>query len=176
MLDGGKTADAINAANGMKGVPDHLDLKRLLQYWSERRAAQRFPRRQDIDPVDFSYMLSRIALAEVHEAAVLPAAPDDPGTKRRYRFRVVGSWWRDITGLEMTGRWVEDLPDQRMIDITVNFYEKMIAQRQPLFASRDAWIDEKRLNYQIMVLPLSEDGQRISMIMTGIGPKDNGPS
>ena len=55
--------------------------------------------------------------------------------------------------------------------LTLDFYEKMIALRQPLFADRNAWIEERRLNYQIMILPLSEDGERISMIVTGIGPR-----
>jgi hypothetical protein len=35
---------------------------------------------------------------------------------------------------------------------------------------RDAWVDDKKLGYEILLLPLSEDGTRISMIVTGIGP------
>jgi hypothetical protein len=163
---------AIDAATGQPALPVHRDLRQLLDYWSKQRAGRPFPRREDIDPIDFSYMLSRIALAEVHEIDAAPVGQPRPAVKRSYRFRVVGSWWRDIVGLELTGRWIDDLPDSRMIDITVSFYEKMIDLGQPLFTSRDAWIDEKRLNYQIMVLPLSEDGQRISMIITGIGPKE----
>jgi hypothetical protein len=46
----------------------------------------------------------------------------------------------------------------------------VIAGRAPLCARRDAWFDEKKLSYEILLLPLSEDDQRISMILTGIGP------
>jgi hypothetical protein len=171
MGDGSEAATAIDAATGQPGLPAHRDLQRLLDYWATVRATRAFPRRQDIDPVDLHFMLNRIALTEVHAAD--PAANGQDATPpRSYRFRLVGSWWRDITGLELTGWWASQLPDQRMIDITVNFYEAMLALRQPLFANRDAWIDDKRLHYQIMITPLSEDGERISMIMTGIGPRD----
>ncbi len=173
MLDGSRAAIAIDAATGLPGVPVHRDLQRLVAYWDDSRQGNPFPRRQDIDPVDLSFMLNRIALTEVHPGSQADAAALAKTPPHRYRFRVVGSWWRDITRLEMTGRWASQLPDQRMIDITVDFYEAMIAIRRPLFANRNVWIDDKRLNYQILIMPLSEDGERISMIVTGIGPGED---
>lgn len=167
-------ASAIDAATGQPSLPDHHDLRRLLRYWSDRRHGS-FPRRQDIDPVDMVFMLNRIALTEVHEVDPRdpPAASARASSGGRYfRFRIVGSWWRDVVGRELTGHWADQMPDPRMTDITVGFYESMIALRRPLYTSRDAWIDEKRLNYQILIMPLSEDGTRISTIMTGIGPNN----
>lgn len=180
MDDLSRTARAIDAATGLPRLPDHGDLQRLLAYWADRCGSRQFPRRADIDPVDLAFMLNRIGLTEVYEsdprsdqerlASEKPAIPSSGG--RFYRFRLVGSWWRDITGYELTGAWSDQLPNPRMTDITVSFYEMMIAGRRPHFTSRDAWIEERRLNYQILILPLSEDGHRISMIMTGIGPRD----
>ena len=139
-------------------APHHGDLRRLLDYWRRQRGARAFPRRADIDPLDLGFMLARIALTEVHE---------DP---RRYRLRIVGSWWAALVGFESTGMWLEDWPHAGQQRLTQETYETVIAGRAPLHAVRDSWVDNRRLNYEILLLPLSEDDARISMIVTGIGP------
>ena len=139
--------------------PRHRDLKRLLDYWRDRRGTRNFPRRSDIDALDLGFMLERIALTEVHE---------DP---RRYRLRIVGSWWAGLVGFESTGLWLEDWPLANQRKLTADTYETVIAARRPLHAVRDSWVDDKRLSYEILLLPLSEDDARISMIVTGIGPR-----
>jgi hypothetical protein len=149
---------AIEHETEREALPAHPDLRRLLEYWRGKCGERPFPRREDIDPVDFRFMLDRIALTEVH---------GDP--PRRYRMRLVGTFWRDLSGVELSGTWVEDLPTANLRDLTIGFYEAMIAARKPRFAVRDAIIDDRLLRYEIMLLPLSEDGNRISMILTGIG-------
>ena len=139
--------------------PRHPDLVRLLGYWRDRCGARDFPRRADIDPVDFAFMLNRVALTEIHE---------DP---RRYRLRIVGSWWARLVGFESTGMWLDDWPHANQRQLSIESYERMIAARHPLCSHRDAWVDDRKLRYEILHLPLSEDGQRISMIMTAIGPE-----
>ena len=105
-------------------------------------------------------MLDRIALTEIHD-----------GDKRRHRLRVVGSWWTRLLGFDPTGLWLEDWPTPGQLQLTTSAYAAVIALRRPMLASRDAWVDERKLSYEIMLLPMSEDGKRISMIMTGIGPR-----
>ena len=153
---------AINQADGKEGLPNSVDLKRLLAYWQERCGTRAFPRRADIDPIDFAYMLDRIALTEVHE-------PIDHG-EPRYRLRLVGSFWYRLIGYELTGTWMHDLPSANQRKLTEDFYAALIEGRQPRFTRRDMIVDDRLLHYEIMLLPLSEDGRRISMIMTGIGP------
>ena len=138
--------------------PRHPDLRRLLDYWRAKCGDRRFPRRADIDPIDFSFMLERIALTEVHLG------------ERRFRLRVVGSWWSGLVGFESTGMWMDDWPHANQRQLTVDTYDSLIAARRPLVAVRRAWVDDRKLDYEIMLLPLSEDGDRISMIMTAIGP------
>jgi hypothetical protein len=153
---------AINHADGSEALPKSADLRRLLAYWHEHRGARAFPRRADVDPVDFRFMLDRVALTEVHES--------DGGAPRRYRLRVVGSYWYRLLGFEATGIWMHDWPRANQRKLTEDFYAALIEGRRPRFAERDAIVDEQLLHYEIMLLPLSEDGSRISMIMTGIGP------
>ena len=143
--------------------PTHPDLLRLLDYWHRKRGTRSFPRRADIDALDLGFMLPRIALTEVHETEV----HEDP---RRYRLRIVGSWWATLVGFESTGMWLNDWPHANQRKLTVDTYEEIVAARRPLCAVRDAWVDDKMLSYQILLLPLSEDDTRISMIVTGIGP------
>jgi hypothetical protein len=138
--------------------PRHPDLLRLLEYWRRKRGTRTFPRRADLDPLDFGFMLDRVALTEVHE---------DP---HRYRLRVVGSWWAALVGFESTGMWVDEWPLVNQRKLIADTYEAVIAGQRPLCAVRDAWVDDKKLSYEILLLPLSEDGERISMIVTGIGP------
>jgi hypothetical protein len=153
---------AISQADGKEGLPKSADLRRLLAYWQARCGPRAFPRRADIDPIDFCFMLDRITLTEVHE-------PIDQ-EPRRYRLRVVGSYWHRLLGHELTGRWLHDFPHANQRKLTEDFYAALIEGRQPRFAQRDIIVDDQLLHYEIMLLPLSEDGRRISMIMTGIGP------
>ncbi len=139
-------------------MPRHPDLVRLLGYWRDRCGGRDFPRRADIDPLDFAYMLDRVALTEIHE---------DP---RRYRLRVVGSWWARLVGFESTGMWLHDWPHANQRQLSIDAYEALVAARRPLISHRDGWVDERKLRYEILHLPLSEDGRRISMIVTAIGP------
>ena len=157
------SADAMSEDGRPELEPRHPDLKRLLDYWQGKRGGRAFPRRADVDVLDLGYMLERIALTEVHEAEA-PAQP------RRYRLRVVGSFWAHLAGIELTGTWLDEWPQANLRKLTVDTYEALIAGRRPLCIVRDAWVDDKKLGYEIMLLPLSEDGARISMILTAIGP------
>jgi hypothetical protein len=149
---------AIDHASDQPATPSHGDLRRLLDYWQEKCQDRAYPRRRDIDPVDLHFMLDRIALTEVHEQP------------RRYRLRLVGTHWYRLLGFEATGLWMQDWPHANQRRITMEFYDALIAGRRPRFTRRDAMVDDRMLSYEIMLLPLSEDGTRISMIVTGIGP------
>ena len=103
-------------------------------------------------------MLERIALIEVHD-----------GPRRRYRLRLVGSWWAQKYGFEPTGIWLDEWPNPDQLKLVLATYERLIALRRPLVLVRDHWIDEKLLNYEAALLPLSEDDAQITMIVAGIG-------
>ena len=148
----------MTGASQAEHEPRHPDLVRLLAYWHRKRGARDFPRRADMDPLDFGFMLERIALTEVHE------------NPRRYRLRLVGSWWTQLVGFESTGMWLDDWPHANQRKLSRDTYESLLIARRPLCTARDAWVDDKQLRYEILLLPLSEDNARISMIMTAIGP------
>ena len=133
------------------------DLRRLLAYWDEKRGARRFPGRADIDPIDLRFMLDRIALIEVHDQG------------RRFKLRVVGSWWSRKFGFEPTGIWLEDWPNPEQMQLTLKSYEKLLVLRRPVLLHRDEWVEGTMLSYEAILLPLSDDDDRISMIVAGNG-------
>ena len=110
-------------------APTHPDLLRLLDYWHRKRGSRAFPRRADIDPLDLGFMLPRIALTEVHEGE----AHDD---LRRYRLRVVVSWWAALVGFESIGMWLDDWPHANQRELTADTYEQIIAAAPALRRAR----------------------------------------
>jgi hypothetical protein len=134
------------------------DLQRLLTYWHEKRGGRSFPARADIDPLDLGFMLDRIALVEVHDQVT-----------RRFRLRLVGTWWTRKYDFEPTGSWLEDWPSTAQKNLTLASYEKLLVLRRPLILQRNEWLDGATLYYEAALLPLSDDGARISMILAGIG-------
>lgn len=141
----------------------HPDLQRLLAHWREKGGRETLLRRAEVDPVDLRFMLDRIGLVEVHP----PAAES---TKRRYRLRVIGSWWRDQFDFEPTGRWIEEWPSPEQRQVFTAAYDSVLAQQRPVLYLRNNWFDEKKLTYEILLLPLAADNGEIGMILIGVGP------
>jgi hypothetical protein len=131
-------------------------LRRMLAYWESCRAGRAMPRRADIDPVDFAYLLGNIALVEIH---------DDP---RVYRWRLVGTWWREKFGVEGTGMWIDDWPFEKQSQAVRTAYDRVVAARAPLVFARVLQLDGKRIASETLMLPLSENGTDVSMIVVAL--------
>ena len=145
---------------GREVAAKSADLQRLLAYWHEWRGARAFPCRADIEPIDLRFMLDRITLVEIHG-----------DVDRRYKLRLVGSWWAQKFGVEGTGTWLEDWPNPTQRQATLESYETLIARRRLILITRDGIADDNVLNFELLLLPFSEDGLQISSIVVGIGPR-----
>lgn len=131
-------------------------LRRLLAYWESRRAGRAMPRRGDIDPVDFAYLLGNITLVEVHA---------DP---RTYRWRLVGTWWREKFGVEATGMWIDEWPFEKQRAAVRTAYDRVVAARAPRVFARVLQLDGRRIASETLMLPLSENGTDVSMIVVAL--------
>lgn len=147
--------------NGNQCLAKNADLNKLLAYWNEKRDGRSFPQRADLDPIDLRFMLDRISLVEIHGTA-----------NRRYKLRLVGSWWVQKFGVEGTGTWVEDWPNPTQRQVTLASYEALIMHRRPVLVARNAIADGNVLDFELLLLPFSEDGTQISLIVVGLGPAD----
>jgi hypothetical protein len=129
-------------------------LRRMYNYWNLKRDGKLMPSRSDIDPVDLSFCLGYLCLAEVVH---------DPGP--RFRFRVDGSNCVGVSGIELTGRFVDEIPLQDYREVTQQAYERIIDTKQPHFYLDDEVWDSRHYQVEGLLLPLSPDGVNVNMII-----------
>jgi hypothetical protein len=135
-------------------------LARLYAYWLSRKGARRFPARRDLDPVDLRYVLGHLLLIDVLR---------DP---LRFRFRLHGSQIVSRVQYDMTGKFVEDMPDPDYRDYVIRRCTGLIVSAEPLSLRRDRTLDGKPYSYEALWLPFSEDGNEITMLLCGMIYKD----
>jgi hypothetical protein len=143
----------IEDAQSLERVTANDAVKRLYAYWVARRGARPFPSRDEIDPVDFDFVLGRVSLVDVL---------DQP---RRYRYRLVGTTMTDNLGYEMTGKFLDQLPESEMRAYLDRLYGKVVAERVPVYQRDQITLDGRLWKSETIVLPLSSDGHTINLLM-----------
>jgi hypothetical protein len=144
----------------MKDVGDRMDLKieneslrRLYAYWDEKRAGRRFPTRADFDPLELGFVLGNLSLIDVLY---------DP---LRFRLRLHGTLSVSRLGYDLTGKFVDEIPDPEFRVVALETYKKLVEVGQPMRDVRETMLDSKTHRYEVIWLPLSGDGTRINMLM-----------
>jgi hypothetical protein len=112
------------------------------------------PSRADIDPAELKRFLPGIILIDVVEDA------------RRYVYRLVGTREVAMRGKDPTGKsmvdgfFAADLPSALAIP------DRVVSTRAPLFLHRAFTAPDGRIGDEdLIMLPLSEDGAKVTMIM-----------
>jgi hypothetical protein len=132
-------------------------LQRLHGDWVRRLRGREMPSRSDFDVLDLKYILGNINLLDVER---------DP---LRFRFRVHGTNAVDRLGVDMTGKTVDDYDDPGYRALVNQYYAGVVETRRPLRVLRDPYmLREKVLCWEGLILPLSEDGRTVNMLMVGI--------
>lgn len=131
----------------------HPDLRRLYDYWDSRRAGRRYPARRDLDPVEFSFALGNVTLIDVlHEPL-------------RFRFRLMGSLQAQRVGKDLTGRMVDELPNADYRNLLLKAYRDAIETGEPNTQIYEQEIEGRLRQFEVLRLPLAEDGQTINMLL-----------
>jgi hypothetical protein len=132
-------------------------LLRLLEDWETRRRGRTMPARADFDPFDLKYMLGKLLLVDVLR---------DP---LRFRFRLIGTELLKRSGIDLTGRMLDDHPDPEYREYMRQRYITAVAGRQPLSSIQTRLVLDGRLRrYEALLLPLASDGETVDMLMIGI--------
>lgn len=136
--------------------PKHEPLRRLLAYWRAKKGDRPVPTRADIDPAEIKPLLPHVGLVDVERAPL------------RFRYRLAGTEIARGYGLELTGRYLDemDLDDhQRQI---VEEYTRAAETGEPSCSIMEySRKDGRHIRYERMVLPLSSDGKAIDMLIGG---------
>jgi len=135
-------------------------LRQLYRYWDGKRGARHMPRRSDIDPIDLAYCLGYLCLIEV-----------EPSEPPRFRFRVDGSNCALISGIEMTGRYVDEIPLSEYRTVMENAYQQIYLAKVPHFYADDEVWDDRRYQTEGLLLPLSDDDKTVNMMIDVVLPR-----
>jgi hypothetical protein len=131
----------------------HPDLRRLYDYWDARRQGRRYPARADIDPVEFSFALGNVTLIDVLY---------DP---LRFRFRLMGTLMAQRSGFDLTGRMVDEVPIPEYRDLLLNAYRHLVTTGEPNTTIHEQTIHDRLYEFEVLRLPLAEDGETINMLL-----------
>jgi hypothetical protein len=127
----------------------------LADYWLGKCAGRSMPNRADIDPVEIRpKVLPNLSLMDVAE---------EP---RHSRFRLAGTAYREALGGDPTGKRLDQLPFTRAAVGWQIVGQEAVAECRPAFeVVRFVRWDGVAFDVHCLRLPLSEDGERVSMIL-----------
>ena len=132
----------------------HESVRAVHDYWHGKAAGRPMPARADIDPVDLKSYLPMIILIDVVD--------DD----RRFVYRLVGTREVAARGDDPTGKSVIEAHFSSTAEEAVAIYDHVRTSRRP-FCFRDPFpAPDGRIEVDdIVFLPLSDDAERVNMIL-----------
>jgi hypothetical protein len=156
-----RDADEVEAIELDLATDRYPDLQQVLAYWERKRGDRFAPARPDIDPTELVQVLPRIMLADVL---------DDPID---FRYRLAGTGIRNVHGNDMTGRSPRELEPPAYGALIFGHYCEAVRRRVPLLhlIVLDAY--QRSRSYARLLLPLSSDGERVTMLMAVDGKEQN---
>ena len=141
----------------------HPILKRVIAYWDEKCGGRDCPLRSDLDPLEFWFAVGYVSLIEVH--------PATPSGGRRYFFRLDGTRQVELFGVDFTGKYLDERADAEAMDIAEFSFGAAIDEGKPQYHVRQIEFNERPIQYEIVILPLSRTGERVDMLMTVVTPE-----
>ena len=129
-------------------------VKFLHAWWEAARGSADVPDRADLRPEEMKPLLPFLFIAD---------AEHDPF---RVRYRLVGTRAAEVTGFDLTGRYLDELlsaePDQPWMD----HYRRAYLTRRPLLgATTVPTSDGKLFTYEFGIFPLRRGGETIDQFV-----------
>jgi hypothetical protein len=152
--------DAVLPADCVNDLHDQR-LQRLYDYWGSR-CVDGMPPKSAIDPVDFRFILGYVTLVDVEPSP------------RRYRFRLDGSILAMLSGMDYTGKYLDQLGMPDYIDFIAAGYDRVVDRRLPYAYRKEGAFDTKTFDEETLILPLGRDGQ-VEHLMVAVIPGDLAP-
>ncbi|MBO6947245.1 MAG: PAS domain-containing protein [Rhodospirillales bacterium] len=127
----------------------HADLARVIEHWRALYATKgQAPLIRDIDLMDFYDIAGRMIIAD--------RVGEPP--KEKYYWRFAGATFREIWGMELTGKFLHETHDAETTRAATEVYRTMAANSLPHYWVRPAGViheDRSHIHYERVVLPLA---------------------
>jgi hypothetical protein len=132
----------------------HPEVRAVVAYWRGKAGSRRMPARSDIDPSELKSYLPRVSLVDV--------VPDE----RRFVYRLVGTEEAALRGYDPTGRSVGDGYFGPNRELAFMHYQYPVEHRAPFCYRGDFEVSDGSVeNEDVVFLPLSEDDDKVNMIL-----------
>lgn len=132
--------------------------RRLLAFWTEKRAGHAIAPKAAIDPLELKFALGHLVMFEVLT---------DP---LRFRYRLTGSSLTSRFGYDLTGKTTEDHPDPDFRALAHRSLSAVVSSREPFAYQRHILIDGRIHHYETVLLPFSTDGETVDVLLCMMWP------
>jgi hypothetical protein len=146
-------AYALDDASALERRLVHPRVRKLFVYWRSRAAPGRLPRRGDLDPLEMKPALGHLALVEVQRGPL------------RFRYRLHGARMAALDGFDMTGKWLDEHPVPTVRERISSSWARAAERRQLIHGFRDCRADIRPRRYEVLVLPLADDGLTVDKLL-----------
>jgi hypothetical protein len=132
-------------------------LRRLHDYWAIRRGSRKMPARADLEALEMAFAMGNIILVDVL-----------PGTPPLFRIRLHGTTLVDRVGFDLTGKMLDEMKETEFREMSRRSFIKVVRTGEPLHATADRAIDGRSARYESIIMPLSDDGERVDKLLIGL--------
>ena len=130
--------------------------KTIYDYWRSKCRDGKIPTRSDINPTDIAPYLSTISLVEIEAAAEQP----------RYKIRLAGTDFYDVYKREITGQYIDELPQGSRRDYWNRVLGRVVDRGRPSAGIvRSALSGKTHIARFWVRMPLADESGKIAMIL-----------
>jgi hypothetical protein len=131
-------------------------LIRLLDYWQSKCGGRDMPMPADIEPIEFKFILGYVTLVDVE------------ANPKRYLFRLDGSILASLSGMDYTGKYLDQLGMPEYCAFVAASYDKVVDARRPYAYRKRGAFDKVSFSEETVILPLGTDNQVLRLMVAVI--------
>lgn len=126
----------------------------ILRYWQDKRGDRLMPSRRDIDVLELKAHVGRLHFIEVEYEPF------------RLRYRLIGTDTTEALDRDMTGRYFDEIYPPDILADAEQAFLWIAENRKPLRQFGQAvYANKSAYMFEIINLPLSEDGVTVNMVL-----------
>jgi len=144
--------DAVAIEESHRGLWSDI-LCYAVNYWCAKRKGRAMPTRKDIDPLELRRLLPNIYLIDVVNPSL-------------YRYRLIGTTISNRLRGDATGSFADEAMFGEHAHLIIDMYDHVVESQSPIInRARSFWTEVDWLNYTSVLMPLSADGEKVTMML-----------